>query len=179
MRKRRITLVVGIFAVCIFGAICIEKLISIDRRENLGLQLVNAAANGDISEARSLLQRGAPIDYANKRMFGDTALILAVDFHSLEMVKFLVECGADVNKAEQHGRTPLMESTYNHNDSIDIAEYLLAHGARLDIKDRMGMTVFQYVEAEPGDAQLLAALKKEQDRRLAAEQSISTNSANR
>ena len=107
-------------------------------------------------------------------MFNDTPLIVAVERQDANMVHFLVESGADVNKAEGHGRTPLMECTLADNGSIELGEYLIANGASLDAKDNDGATVFQYVEAQPRMAAWLEFLKKEQSRQLAG-QSTKTN----
>jgi ankyrin repeat protein len=174
MRKWIAIGLVGVIIVCICCLMCARKLVPIIHKRNLGRRLINAAASGDIATARLLIQSGASVNYANSRMFDDTPLIWAVDMQDTNMVRFLVESGADVNKAEGHGKTPLMECTYAGSNAIGLAEYLLAHGASLDVKDHDGRTVFQYVEAQPRMADWLEFLKKEQNRRLGG-QSTKTN----
>jgi len=46
------------------------------------------------------------------------------------IVKYLVEHGADINKKDNEGLTPLDVVTYRgHKDNIDIIKYLVEHGA--------------------------------------------------
>ena len=46
------------------------------------------------------------------------------------MVKFMVEHGADVNKADEAGKTPLQCAL--NEEYIDIAQYLVEHGANVN-----------------------------------------------
>ena len=49
----------------------------------------------------------------------------------LEMVKFFVEKGADVNEKDVYGRTPLIRA-YIHGYS-DIVSYLAENGAEINV----------------------------------------------
>ena len=173
---RRWFTLVGILGICLCGVIFAIVLFPTFRRERLGIKLFYAAADGDLDKTRLLVKRGAPINYANSRMFEETPLIMAIHALNFDIVRFLVESGADVNEAEAHGMTPLMECTYSGNDSIEIVGFLLAHGARLDIKDKSGMTIFDYLVRQPDKVQLFEVINTEQNRRLAAPSSSSTNS---
>jgi ankyrin repeat protein len=57
---------------------------------------------------------------------------------ALETVKLLVELGADVNAVDASGQTALHSASYIGADAI--AQFLVEHGAKLDVKDRYGMT---------------------------------------
>jgi ankyrin repeat protein len=57
---------------------------------------------------------------------------------ALETVKLLVELGADVNATDDSGQTALHSASYIGADAI--AQFLVEHGAKVDVKDRYGMT---------------------------------------
>ena len=46
----------------------------------------------------------------------------------LEIVKYLVEHGADVNAKTENGVTVLMSATYNNNS--EMVKFLVEHGAK-------------------------------------------------
>jgi ankyrin repeat protein len=56
----------------------------------------------------------------------------------LEAVKLCVELGMDVNAANSMGITAVMGAA--NRGSNDIIEFLVAHGARLDVSDNEGRT---------------------------------------
>ncbi len=60
-----------------------------------------------------------------------------------EMVKKMVELGSDVNKQSQ-GMTPLMYAArYNR---VEIIKFLVANGAKINLKDRKGFSAIKYAE---------------------------------
>jgi hypothetical protein len=64
-------------------------------QEELGKQLIEAAAKGDQEEIERLIRRGANINHADKA--GDTALIEAARYNHKECVLMLIDAGANVN----------------------------------------------------------------------------------
>jgi uncharacterized protein len=56
----------------------------------------------------------------------------------MEAVKMLVELGGDVNEANDMGLTPVHGAAFRWSD--DVISYLVDHGARLDVKDKVGRT---------------------------------------
>eukprot|EP00088_Acartia_fossae_P045502 TRINITY_DN4901_c1_g2_i2.p1 TRINITY_DN4901_c1_g2~~TRINITY_DN4901_c1_g2_i2.p1 ORF type:complete len:139 (+),score=13.47 TRINITY_DN4901_c1_g2_i2:245-661(+) len=56
----------------------------------------------------------------------------------IEVVKYLIDHGANVNKQARNGRTPLHWSAMKGH--VDILEYLLDHRADVSIKDDEGCT---------------------------------------
>ena len=77
-----------------------------------------------------------PIDIINE--FGRTALMLAASYNRTDVVRCLLEKGANVNKQDRDGLTALHEASFqNHTDVIKI---LVQHGARTDIKNISGST---------------------------------------
>ncbi|KAG4095964.1 ankyrin repeat-containing domain protein [Neocallimastix lanati (nom. inval.)] len=64
------------------------------------------------------------------KYYSGTPLIYAIDRGSFDLVKLLVENGADVNKKNEDNNTPLYYSIYNKKPKI--IEYLLNQGARIN-----------------------------------------------
>jgi ankyrin repeat protein len=82
---------------------------------------------------RLLLERGADVDI---RDYGDNAYALhfAADAADLEVVKMLVEAGSDVAGAgDDHQIGVLGWATCLRRVREDVADYLLTHGASLDL----------------------------------------------
>ena len=63
---------------------------------------------------------------------------LAEEARALEVVKVLVEGGADVNATNRGGQTALHGATRAGRNTI--VEFLAEHGAALDVKDKQGRT---------------------------------------
>ena len=70
---------------------------------------------------------------------GATPLNQASSNGMLEVVKKLVNVGANVNKQNKHGQTALVFASVF--GKIDVVKYLLDNGAKTDLKDNDGYTV--------------------------------------
>jgi outer membrane protein assembly factor BamB len=93
-----------------------------------GEELRDAALAGDVAKVRALLDAGVPVDAPAPR-HGQTALILAAGKGRLDVVKLLVERGADVNARERFfGQTPVKDAL--RSEAPPVALYLLQHGAK-------------------------------------------------
>lgn len=94
----------------------------------------SSARSRDVEGVRRELANGVDVDILNGRApngdGGNTALWFAVQGpwpHGLEVVKVLLEAGADINRRCEHGRTALhMASAWGH---LDVVKYLIEHGA--------------------------------------------------
>lgn len=92
-------------------------------------QLVNS--KGKLTVVRFVFQERQELP-----MEGMTPLLLAVFRGNMEMVRFLVENGADVNLPDVHRRSPLhYAASHEHND---IQKYLTDKGADVNAKDSQG-----------------------------------------
>src|SRR5687768_2565202 len=67
--------------------------------------LITHVRNGEADEVRELLKNGADPTAAND--IGWTALHYAARHQHLEIMNTLIDSGADVNRKDRHGRTPL------------------------------------------------------------------------
>lgn len=91
----------------------------------LSLAVSRYDANIDVVEY--LIEQGANIDLA---------LHYAAQKGFFSAVKLLVDNGADVNKVDSYGRSPLHYAAESWSDEIEIERYLIEKGAQLNIKDR-------------------------------------------
>jgi hypothetical protein len=62
----------------------------------------------------------------------------------MEAVKLCLEKGADVNEVNTIGFTALTGAVNRASD--DIVEYLVKHGARMDVRDKEGRTLQDWAE---------------------------------
>ena len=87
--------------------------------------LQSAVAQGDVTQAASLLDQGAVIDARDQA--GRTPLMLAVTQDKVELVRLLLARGADPNAADNAGHTPLQQATKRNLQ--DVAALLQQAGA--------------------------------------------------
>lgn len=71
-----------------------------------------------------------------------SVLFYAARGGKVEMIKYLIDNGADVNKANALGMTPLMAAVYDGR--YKAFRYLVKRGARLNVKDNIGYYPLHY-----------------------------------
>ncbi|OWZ03607.1 Serine/threonine protein kinase [Phytophthora megakarya] len=100
-----------------------------------------AAKNRQIQIVKYLAKLSNDINARN--VYGDTALMMAVDGGDLDIVRFLIDqSGADVNATSKAGFTALMWAV--EGASIDIVRYLLEEvGVDVKFRNQLGETAFQ------------------------------------
>jgi ankyrin repeat protein len=87
--------------------------------------LLSAIRQGDAAAVKALLAQGTPADA--KYRYDRTALSFAADRGDVEIVKLLLERGADVNAKDTfYGATPLTWAASNGH--VEVARLLLARG---------------------------------------------------
>ena len=99
-----------------------------------------------------LLNNGIDVNYIGP--YGTTAIILA---RSIEIVKILIDAGANINMQDNNGNTILMN--VSARGQSDILELLLEHGANINIKDKYGRTAFTYAVSAGNDNIIKILLK--------------------
>jgi len=109
---------------------------------------LRAAKTGDLAGMRLLLANSA--DPSLTTAYGTTALMLACGLgwrfgqsqipepDAMEAVRFLLDLGADVNTANDHGETALHGAAERGADRL--VQFLVDHGAALDAEDKQGRT---------------------------------------
>ncbi|VEL09976.1 unnamed protein product [Protopolystoma xenopodis] len=92
--------------------------------------LMEATSNGYIDVARCLIEHGADIN-THSSEFKESALTLASYKGHAEMVKFLLEAGADHEHRTDEMHTALMEAAMEGH--VEVARLLLSYGANVNI----------------------------------------------
>lgn len=96
-----------------------------------------AAAAGDLKTVKEALTQDSTLI---KKREWDKATLLhgATEHDQIEIVKFLLDNGADVNSFEMNNITPLHISAQNGN--IELMELLINKGAKINAIDKKGWT---------------------------------------
>jgi ankyrin repeat protein len=103
----------------------------------LGIALVAFSTVSQASNYTSF----APKEINHSLYEGATPLCVAISKGEIDLVKKLIEYGADVNE-KSNGLTPLMiAARYN---KVEIIKLLLANGASLKQKNEIGITALKY-----------------------------------
>jgi ankyrin repeat protein len=90
-----------------------------------------------------LIEKGANINAVDEEYLGYTGLMYAIENKDKELVKYLLENGADVNYQEEYwGYTPLMLAC--REGITEIVKILIEKGADVNIKDKEGWTALTY-----------------------------------
>lgn len=99
--------------------------------KNSDLQLVDElcehAKRGDAEKVKALLKQGVDIE-ATTDSTGSTPLHLAAAGGHLDVVKLLLEHGADINAMDRGRSTPLIAALRNKHR--ELADFLMSKGAQ-------------------------------------------------
>jgi ankyrin repeat protein len=105
--------------------------------------LFEAVAAGDIAGARALLSKGVDVNARDPRSplyDGATALATAAERGLVDMLRLLLELGAEVNARSVSGWTALMRAC--NSGQTDAARCLLDAGADPDMRNDEGYTAY-------------------------------------
>ena len=116
-----------------------------------------AAFFGHRAIVEFLLKNGADVKTAARNAQKVTALHGAVARRDLEIVKMLLEAGADPNARQERGFAPLHDAAANGNAAL--VELLLKHGALANAKTDDGKTPAD-MAAERGHKEVVERLRK-------------------
>ncbi|CAJ0564084.1 unnamed protein product, partial [Mesorhabditis spiculigera] len=92
-------------------------------------KLLWAVENGDLDVVRENVNR-KNVDEVVKA--GRNSMHMACDYGQVEVVKYLIENGGNVNLADKHGITPLLYAIWENH--IEVAKLLMAKGANRNVK---------------------------------------------
>ncbi|OWF44955.1 myotrophin-like [Mizuhopecten yessoensis] len=101
--------------------------------EERGLQW--AIQNGDINSVKEQLSKGASV---NEIVKNRAPLHFAADYGQVEVLKLLLEKGADVNVKDKYDITPILAAIYE--DHVECVKILLEKGASPDGKTLEGQS---------------------------------------
>ncbi|CAL4099059.1 unnamed protein product, partial [Meganyctiphanes norvegica] len=75
---------------------------------------------------------------------GETPLYVASQQNRTEIVKFLLDNNADVNKANNEGQTPLFVACYRDHSDSDVVQLLVDNNADVNKASNSGETPLQW-----------------------------------
>ncbi len=115
-------------------------------RPEFNEDLVNAVIKGDVKSVRSLLAAGADVNTrsrtharANQQR---TVLMLACYYKHVDIVKILLDAGADIAAIDIYEKTALMIAA-NQNGNVEITRMLVVeYGADINAKDKNEKTAY-------------------------------------
>ncbi|MCC7441518.1 MAG: ankyrin repeat domain-containing protein [Bdellovibrionales bacterium] len=113
------------------------------------LNLALAAGRGDSAEVSRLLQVGVSPNGTWGEWNRGTPLHFAVGRGHTEVIKLLLENGAQPDMKNSLGATPMISAA--RGGRREIASVLLSHGADPRIKDSEGLTPFDYATRKRGE----------------------------
>lgn len=128
--------------------------------------LIIAVENGNMSQAKTLLDKGANPDASD--LLGTTPLMIASAKGYVDIVILLLQSGAYVDAADKNGITPLMCAVSHPN----IVKVLLQNGATVSSENSMGETALDRAKnvlyGTPNDEtiQLLQKAQEEENKEL-------------
>jgi ankyrin repeat protein len=97
-----------------------------------------AAHYGHAALVELLLHNNAPVDLRSTNQMANTALHAALAGKRSDVVKVLLDAGADVNATQHGGWTPLHSAVANGDRAI--VDLLLARGAKASLANDAGVT---------------------------------------
>ncbi|CAH0047285.1 unnamed protein product [Clonostachys solani] len=133
-----------------------ESGASITARDIRGRTLVYSASwNGKVEVVKTLLQKGGQQQLDAVNDYGWTPINVAADGGHLEVVRLLVEKGADLTIAQTAGWTPIHSAVTGGYD--DVVELLVRSGADITTADSDGWTLL-HKAAKNGNIELAKLL---------------------
>ncbi|XP_048774098.2 sex-determining protein fem-1-like [Ostrea edulis] len=113
--------------------------------------------NGDYETLEALLESDC-CDINIKSLDSATsALTTAVGLDDLDMVKFLIKSGADVDCIDESGKSPLLLAL--QDGKFKIAQYLMKQGGDVNVVDGLGQSAL-FLIANGGNSDCLKTVKK-------------------
>lgn len=117
-------------------------------------EFVHAAFEGDLESVRQMVAAGADVNCWD---MGMSPLHAAIENGNVEVARFLLEHGADVNAVTPTGWTPLLhaldtelefaENVHHSSPSSTMTELLLAYGASKYVASPSGETPYEMAKS--------------------------------
>ena len=120
-------------------------------------EFCRACEEGNLLKVKSMVERGHDVNKKDKKDYGlyRTPLMYAAGEGRFDVVKYLINHGADVSKTNDYEQTALhYASGYGH---LNVVELLLSKGAGIDVEDEDGHTPLM-LAAETKQSDILLCL---------------------
>ena len=105
-------------------------------KEKLNFALSEAIQKNDVPTVRALIKDGADLKWFNPKQNRKTPLIIAMMYTlakpqaKLDMVKLLLDSGADVHLADGSGKYPILYSVFS---TVEVAQLIIDKGGNKEI----------------------------------------------
>jgi uncharacterized protein len=132
-----------------------------DEKTKNNKALKEAAGKGDVATVLALIKKGADVQWRDTTDNGKTALVKSILFGRLEVVKVLLENGADIHYPDGSNRYPVY-FCHPHRDkkkAIELLNFVLSKGGDKDLNREPGMLV-SLCDHEMGPPELIPILVK-------------------
>lgn len=130
---------------------------TVSKNPELTAILCSAAASGSVSDIQGVMEKHPNINLNEANEDKRTPLHLAASEGNLEIVRFLVENGADVNMEDRWNSTPLHDSI--QAKQIDVFNYLLSRGGKTSMTEEEKVSALNSA-ARSGDLDQVRTLVK-------------------
>ncbi|KAJ8681221.1 hypothetical protein QAD02_017008 [Eretmocerus hayati] len=101
-------------------------------------KILDAVSCADYDKVEKLINSGYSVNCSDRRYHsGNTCLHLALKNHDAKMVNILLDAGADINRFNQFGETPLHVHMHNRKGSSSLLKILIDKGADINAVDKI------------------------------------------
>ncbi len=129
---------------CVYATIVVIAVFMYQTyQEKKDNQLLAAASSGDTEAIEASLMNGS--NMAANDVVGRTALHLATRYNKAHAVYSLLKMGADPNRRDFKGRTPLHIAHFDQTNNAETIRVLLSWGANPNLMDDDGNTPLDLV----------------------------------
>eukprot|EP00118_Oscarella_pearsei_P024796 m.306816 g.306816 ORF g.306816 m.306816 type:complete len:119 (+) comp41605_c0_seq1:188-544(+) len=104
--------------------------------------LVWAVKNAEMDQVKELAPK---VDLNKPLLNGRMAIHFAADYGHPEVIKYLADCGADLNVKDSYGITPLLSAVYEGH--VECIKLLIKMGAKKDGKGPDGRSYAESAES--------------------------------
>jgi ankyrin repeat protein len=149
-RSRQFFPALGLMVICLFGIPGMASAGDVDA-------LYRAAGDGNSTKVAALLEDGVDVD--GRTRSGSYALNAAAVENEVEVMRILIDHGANPNVQNSQGDTPLICATKYAGGKSTTVELLVNAGSDRGIRDNKGKTALDYAKAK-GQQEAIALLEK-------------------
>ena len=122
-----------------FLAVAFTYAIPFTAGAQTGDDLIAAVTYQDLDKIKELVKAGVDVNFREPSRYGNTPLVMACQYNLVEIAKYLMENGADINLKTGTGHTPLMAAA---SGSEELFNLLLSEGADPLVKLENGTSAF-------------------------------------